>query len=216
MMYAFSENFVLPISHDEVVHMKGSLVGKMPGQTTRTSSPAPAGFLRLYAGPPGQEAAVYGQRSSASGTSGTTNSQLDWHLLELMRGRRPPPSSQGVLPGGQRLLPGAPGAVGDGLLPGRALSGSSAGRQPANNVVAFLRKDKKGSDLLCAVQLLSQRPYGQLPDRRAAPQAVPVPACSTPTTPPSAELGFGDAGRPMTGRGRALRTGRNQSVRCHP
>ncbi|MGN6327172.1 1,4-alpha-glucan branching protein GlgB [Pseudolysinimonas sp.] len=141
-VYAFSENFLLPISHDEVVHGKGSLLGKMPGDQWQKLANVRAYLAFMWAHPGKQlvfMGSEFGQPSEWSEQRG-----LDWWILDQ-------PAHQGLqrLVGQLNRIYRAEPALwsldftGDGF----ELLASDAER----NVLAFVRRGASGEELVCAV-----------------------------------------------------------------
>ena len=141
-LYAFSESFMLPISHDEVVHGKGSLLAKMPGDQWQKLANVRA-YLSFMWAHPGKQllfmGSEFGQPSEWSEQRG-----LDWWILDH-------PEHQGL----QRLV----GQLNRVYREQPALweqDNTPAGfawlaDDPERNVVAFVRWSRSGEALACLV-----------------------------------------------------------------
>ncbi|MEU5263357.1 1,4-alpha-glucan branching protein GlgB [Amycolatopsis sp. NPDC021455] len=141
LVYAWSENFVLPLSHDEVVHGKGSLWGRMPGDAWNKAAGVRSLLAFMWAHP-GKQLLFMGGEFAQEGEWSEQRS-LDWHLLEepLHRG------VQDLLRSLNSVYRSTPALYSQDTSPeGFAWIDAN---DSSGNVLSFLRIGADGSRLAC-------------------------------------------------------------------
>jgi 1,4-alpha-glucan branching enzyme len=143
MIYAFNENFVLPLSHDEVVHGKGSLIAKMPGDDWQKFANLRLLYAMMYA-QPGKKLLFMGDEI-AQWHEWNHDGSIEWDLLQQ-------PAHEGIrrwLEDLNRLYRETPALHELDFEP----SGFSwlDPNDSENSVLSFIRRAKDSNDVIVAV-----------------------------------------------------------------
>ena len=151
LVYAFSENFMLPLSHDEVVHLKASLVNKMPGDQWQQFANLRLLYCYMYGHPGAKLLFMGGEIGQYS--EWNHEREINWHLLD----HEPNTGVQTLVKDLNKLYHREKALtelafVNDGF---EWLAFDDAD----NSVIAFLRKSKKEKDTLLVVLNFTPNPH---------------------------------------------------------